>query len=277
MDDAPELPSDDATEGVPGRTEPTGPISDRVRISGADVAGERTGELPVVPRGEVSATSSTGERGDEQAVYLTDEPAAEGPAVGAVDPVGPGQTAVPSTELASPRTRPTPSSRTGRSPRPARCRPCWPATLATSPSRSWGRPGERKTPTGWPTRSSSSRPCSAGSIRPWARSTSRTAPRPNDAPGSSTSRGCGRVTPVRPNPIPARAQRRPSTIEPITEEVPVVSRGVEPAALRRRRCSHRRARRAHRCLRSCFRAGPRRADHGRPGCDRWGRPRPGTR
>ena len=152
-----------------------------------------------------------------------------------------------------------------------------PRQAPRSPSRSWGRPGVRRMPTGWPTRSSSIRPCSAGSIRPWARSTNRTPPRSNAAPGSSTSKECGPVTPVQPSP--ARPQRR-RAIEHAVEHGAHHRGGAGGGAGLRagRHCRHccRRARRPHRRFRSCLRAGPRPTDRRRPGGGERGRSWSGT-
>ncbi|MBV8463805.1 MAG: phosphatidate cytidylyltransferase [Acidimicrobiales bacterium] len=79
---------------------PLGPSSERVRISGAEVAGERTGELPVVSRTE--AAPATGGAPSEASVHVTGEPATEVPPEGAVRPIGPGQTAVPGGAATSP-------------------------------------------------------------------------------------------------------------------------------------------------------------------------------
>jgi phosphatidate cytidylyltransferase len=76
-------------------TEPGTPNSDRVRISGADVAGERTGELPAVSRADAPTGSAAAPTGGEPTVHVTGEPAADRPPEGAVDPVVPGETAVP--------------------------------------------------------------------------------------------------------------------------------------------------------------------------------------
>jgi CDP-diglyceride synthetase len=93
------------------RPEWTGPATGQVRITGAEPAGEVTGELPVVSRedetgldagpvdGDGDVVGQTGlfdERtGEHPAVRLTDEPGASEGEGGAVHPVRPGQTAVP--------------------------------------------------------------------------------------------------------------------------------------------------------------------------------------
>jgi CDP-diglyceride synthetase len=81
--------------GPPDAEESVGPMSGQVRIFGADVAGERTGELPVVSGGDAPTASAAEPRAGEFTVHVTGEPAADHPPEGAVDPVAPGQTAVP--------------------------------------------------------------------------------------------------------------------------------------------------------------------------------------
>jgi CDP-diglyceride synthetase len=110
VDDVPERREDEATSADLPATprETTGPATDRVRIVGAEPAGEITSELPVVGAEqdmgtEDPATAPAGpdpEPGDYGAagqpmVRLTDEPAATAATGPAVDPVIPGQTAVP--------------------------------------------------------------------------------------------------------------------------------------------------------------------------------------
>jgi len=87
----------------------TGPATDRVRIVGAEPAGEVTGELPVV-RGEVGPEEGPADAADapdaggmveeslfdQPTVHLIDEPGESGASGPVVDPVRPGQTAVPS-------------------------------------------------------------------------------------------------------------------------------------------------------------------------------------
>jgi CDP-diglyceride synthetase len=107
VDDVPEGPEEEdvtrtdlpVTRRDPGAT-PTGPATDRVRIVGAEPAGEVTGELPVVrreaePDDEDDATPAAAEESlfDQPTVHLIDEPGESGPLV---DPVRPGETAVPS-------------------------------------------------------------------------------------------------------------------------------------------------------------------------------------
>ncbi len=93
MDDVPERRDDEATRtDVPvARPESSGPPTDRVRIVGAETAGEATSVLPVVG-------GHAGEEDDRApgapSVRLTGEPG-DGDA-DRVNPVGPGQTAVPS-------------------------------------------------------------------------------------------------------------------------------------------------------------------------------------
>jgi phosphatidate cytidylyltransferase len=79
----------------------TGPGTDRVRIVGAEPAGEITGELPVVQREGVDAGVDPDAADqpreetlfDQSSVHVIDEPGeAKGPAV---EPVRPGETAVP--------------------------------------------------------------------------------------------------------------------------------------------------------------------------------------
>jgi CDP-diglyceride synthetase len=123
VDDVPEGREDDVTRtDVPvTRPEPSGPASDRVRIVGAEPAGEATNELPAVPGGVVpedaeapDAGSPPGDAGsllgpiaidpvaeaggyglDQPSVRLTDEPGDPGHTTPAVNPVSPGETAVP--------------------------------------------------------------------------------------------------------------------------------------------------------------------------------------
>ena len=114
MDDVPDGPDDEVTRTdlTATRPEPTGPGTGQVRISGAEPAGEATAELPLVSR-EESALEPNGdtvtsdspsleplplvEGGFEQpSVRLTDEPGAAGGTADAVNPVSPGETAVPS-------------------------------------------------------------------------------------------------------------------------------------------------------------------------------------
>ncbi len=123
MDDVPEGREDDVTRtDVPvTRPESSGPASDRVRIVGAEPAGEATNELPAVPGGVVPddteapeggsppgdagshlgpiaidpATAAGGYGLDQPTVRLTDEPGDPGHTIPAVNPVSPGETAVP--------------------------------------------------------------------------------------------------------------------------------------------------------------------------------------
>ncbi len=96
MDDAPDRPMDEVTEAEPSESavEPLGPISERVRISGAEVAGERTGELPIVSGGD-APSAGPAEIGGAASVHLTGERASDAPPPDAIDPVSPGETAVP--------------------------------------------------------------------------------------------------------------------------------------------------------------------------------------
>ena len=94
----------------------TGPATDRVRIVGAEPAGEITGELPVVQRDADPAGEGADERADrdeddggaaephvvavespfdQPTVHLIDEPADPGDGGPVIDPVRPGETAVP--------------------------------------------------------------------------------------------------------------------------------------------------------------------------------------
>ncbi len=124
MDDVPDRSEDDVTrtERPAPRPESTGPATDRVRIFGAEPAGETTGVVPAVPRDAerdaepdwLSASAlddnrSTGEEGPvgrdddgfgQPQVRLTGEPADPDSSVTAVHPVNPGQTAVPSSGAA---------------------------------------------------------------------------------------------------------------------------------------------------------------------------------
>ncbi|HEY5097491.1 MAG TPA: hypothetical protein VII46_05550, partial [Acidimicrobiales bacterium] len=87
---------------LPATREHTGPATDRVRIVGAEPAGEVTGELPVVrdvaDEGDEGAEPELPLEGslfDQPTVHLTDEPGDPGDAGPVVDPVRPGETAVP--------------------------------------------------------------------------------------------------------------------------------------------------------------------------------------
>ncbi len=111
MDDVPEGEEDVTRTDLPvTRPGPggaaTGPATDRVRIVGAEPAGEVTGELPVVrgdaePEDEVD--DGVGPSGliveeslfDQPTVHLIDEPGETGASGPLVDPVRPGETAVP--------------------------------------------------------------------------------------------------------------------------------------------------------------------------------------
>lgn len=96
MDEVPERPKDEVNgPGPPEAAEPVGPVSGQVTISGADVAGERTGELPVVSGGDAPAAPAASPRASDEAVHVTGEPATDRPPEGAVDPIAPGGTAVP--------------------------------------------------------------------------------------------------------------------------------------------------------------------------------------
>ena len=99
MDDVPDRTEDDATgaDRPAPRPEPTGPATDRVRIVGAEPAGESTAVVPTVS--QASSEADADPFGQPQ-VRLTDEPADADSSVPAVHPVNPGQTAVPSTGAA---------------------------------------------------------------------------------------------------------------------------------------------------------------------------------
>ena len=122
MDEVPEG-EDDVTRtdtpvtrrGTAGAT--TGPATDRVRIMGAEPAGEVTGELPVVRAADEGAAGDGGSGGDgregddhgadespvvaadslfeQPTVHLIDEPAEPTDGGPVIDPVRPGETAVP--------------------------------------------------------------------------------------------------------------------------------------------------------------------------------------
>ncbi len=127
MDDVPDGREDDMTRtDVPVvRPEPTGPSTDQVRIIGAEPAGESTAELPKVSRHDdaddaddadvapdapdvaepepLDLTSDDSEPTrmfddgfDQPSVRLINEPGHPADAADTVDPVAPGQTAVPS-------------------------------------------------------------------------------------------------------------------------------------------------------------------------------------
>ena len=118
MDDVPDRPEDDEarTDRPVARPEPTGPATDRVRIFGAEPAGETTAVVPAVPRDTGSDRSPSlfaddGPDADDRSeidaddfgqpkVRLTGEPAEPDSSAAAVRPVNPGQTAVPSSGAA---------------------------------------------------------------------------------------------------------------------------------------------------------------------------------
>jgi CDP-diglyceride synthetase len=100
VDDVPDRRDDETarTDDPVAPAEPSGPSTDRVRIVGAEPAGEATAVVPVVtpladgeadPAAELSADDAAG----PPSVRLTDQPA--DPGGPAVHPVVPGQTAVP--------------------------------------------------------------------------------------------------------------------------------------------------------------------------------------
>ncbi len=119
MDDVPEGEDDVTRTDLPvtrhdGAGAATGPATDRVRIVGAEPAGEITGELPVVRRGadtddehedEEGAPASKGTAAippepeeplfAQPSVHLIDEPSPSGDAGPVIEPVRPGETAVP--------------------------------------------------------------------------------------------------------------------------------------------------------------------------------------
>lgn len=113
MDDVPERPDDQVTRtdrGMP-RLEPSGPSTDRIRIVGAEPAGEVTSIIPAVTkdateeedegteaaRKRPSLLDEDDEATGQQSVHLTAEPGGADDEGRAVNPVAPGQTAVPST------------------------------------------------------------------------------------------------------------------------------------------------------------------------------------
>src|ERR1035437_9508164 len=74
--------------------ERTGPSTDQVRIVGAEVAGEATAVVPVVSRAD-APPEPAGDDSTEVAVHLTNEPSDPETMGHAVQPVLPGETAVP--------------------------------------------------------------------------------------------------------------------------------------------------------------------------------------
>ena len=117
MDDVPDGRDDDVTDTDDHEPRPefTGPSTDRIRIVGAEPAGEATSVLPAVTRHDPSADDQQGaggwdqgnggrgegggdERFGESSVRLTGEPG-EADTGSAVSPVVPGETAVPSSGL----------------------------------------------------------------------------------------------------------------------------------------------------------------------------------
>ncbi len=121
MDDVPEGEDDVTRADTPVTRRDTagaatGPATDRVRIVGAEPAGEITGELPIVHReadpvvegDSEPADRDEGDPGavaphvvpvespfDQPTVHLIDEPAEPGKGGPVIDPVRPGETAVP--------------------------------------------------------------------------------------------------------------------------------------------------------------------------------------
>ncbi len=121
MDDVPDGREDDVTRTDIPVTRPasSGPATDRVRIVGAEPAGESTSELPAVPGGvepepdaqlalppeEVELSEPAEQIGlvdqgvahgpGQPTVRLTDQPGDPGDASSVVKPVAPGETAVP--------------------------------------------------------------------------------------------------------------------------------------------------------------------------------------
>ena len=102
MDDVPEGEDDVTRTDLPATRDHTGPATDRVRIVGAEPAGEVTGELPVVrdvtDEGDEGADPELplgGSLFDQPTVHLTAEPGDPGDDGTVVDPVRPGETAVP--------------------------------------------------------------------------------------------------------------------------------------------------------------------------------------
>lgn len=86
------------------RTETTGPITDRIRIVGAEPAGEVTQIVPAVSRHVDPAEDASDLLDDElggSQVRLTGEPANPDPRTPTVQPVNPGQTAVPGATAAT--------------------------------------------------------------------------------------------------------------------------------------------------------------------------------
>jgi CDP-diglyceride synthetase len=113
VDDVPDGRDDDVTDSddAAPRPEFTGPVTDRIRIVGAEPAGEATSVVPAVTRQDPSPDDEqsaggwdqgSGGGGDERfgesSVRLTGEPG-EADAETVVSPVVPGQTAVPSSGL----------------------------------------------------------------------------------------------------------------------------------------------------------------------------------
>ena len=118
MDDVPDGREDDVTRTDIPVTRPasSGPATDRVRIVGAEPAGESTSELPAVPGGvepepdaelaeqvELTGPAEQVELAEPGTAYgpgqptvrLTDQPGDPGDASSMVNPVVPGETAVP--------------------------------------------------------------------------------------------------------------------------------------------------------------------------------------
>ena len=90
MDNGPDREEDDLTrtDTPVTRPEPSGPPTDRVRIVGAETAAEITSELPVVPPEE-----NEPEETESPSVRILDK--SSGTDTAGVEPVVPGQTAVP--------------------------------------------------------------------------------------------------------------------------------------------------------------------------------------
>jgi CDP-diglyceride synthetase len=223
VDDAAERPKHDVSDASvpePG-TEPIGPTSERVTISGAEVAGERTGELPAVPG--VDAPTAPPASAGEGTVHVTGERAFDVPPEGTVDPVTPGQTAVP-----------------GGVPSSSPVLPHWtepatgevPAVLSrdTGEAKAIMGPTWREEDADWVAHEEEFEPSMFGGDHAELGSLDETG-------GAAAERrpwefDLAGVRPGDPGPAQPTASSSPADGdgEPVTEEVPVVRRESEPAA-----------------------------------------------
>jgi CDP-diglyceride synthetase len=239
VDDVHDQPEDEVTRtDLPAtRPESSGPATDRVRIVGAEPAGESTSELPAVPgRSEGAGDDVPGpepgpadalsiDEDDDglgaQSVRLTDEPADADMSGTAVNPVAPGQTAVPGGGAAPTELPHWTEPPTGQVP----------AVLAREPGdeepgSSLGAPSWREEDADWVAHDEEFEPAmlgddavALGSLDESDRSDAERRPWEFDLESSPPLPSGSRA----PAPEPGEAVIHESTIAPITEPVEVVS------------------------------------------------------